>query len=384
MKYIYAKQIILPEEVIPKAYLEITEDGRFGNISTEQPEEAGELIDYSAYTIAPGLIDSHIHGFHGADVMDGTHEALETIAEGLLSCGVTAWLPTTLTASREQLSEICQSFSQYKAQTPQAQMLGLFLEGPFFSEAYKGAQNATYMHKPSLATFQEWKEAAQGHIKKLALAAEREGAIDFIQAMSQEGIHVYQGHSAATYEEAQAGVKAGAKGFIHTFNGMSGFHHRQPGMMGAALALNDIYTEVIADGHHVHPAAIEILYKCQGPQRMLLVSDCMRAGGLPDGISRLGEFEVIVEDGTARLTSNGSLAGSILKLIDAVRNIVEWKIATLPEALRMASLTPAEALGIEDQSGQIKKGLEANFIVLDDDIHLQATYLKGDCVYQQV
>ena len=373
--YLFAKSIILEDREVSQAYLEIKDDGTFGAIFDQKPE--GTIIDYSAYHLAPGLVDTHIHGYASHDVMDNDFEGIKVISEGLLSCGVTSWLPTTLTDSVENLDAVCETIGQHAGQETGAKIQGIFLEGPFFTEKYKGAQNPKYMSDPSIEKLDRWHRLSQGLVNKIAIAPERQGVKGFIEFANSKDIRTALAHSDATYQQAKEAVDAGANIFVHVYNGMSGLHHREPGMVGAALNLKDVYAEMICDGHHVHPAAAEVVMKARGPEETVLITDCMRAGGMGEGLSRLGEFEVVVKDGTARLKDSGSLAGSILELIEAVQNVLAWGLVSLPDALRMASLAPAKSVGIDHVCGLIAEGRPADLIVVDDAGQLIATYLDG-------
>ena len=378
--YVYAKQIVLDDQVIDKAYLTI-EDGKFGPILMEEPQDA-PIKDYSQSIVAPGLVDTHIHGYKSHDVMDNDFEGIKVISEGLLSCGVTSWLPTTLTSSAELLNDVCETIGNHYQEVTGAKIRGIFLEGPFFTEPYKGAQNPKYKSDPSGDNLAKWHELSQGLVNKIAIAPERKGVKEFIEFAKSKGVYTALAHSDATYEEAAAAVEAGANIFVHIYNGMSGLHHRNPGMVGAALSLDKVFAEMICDGHHVHPAAARVVTRARGPKETVLITDCMRAGGMGEGQSRLGEFEVVVKDGTARLKDTGNLAGSILELKQGVKNVVDWGLVSPAEALRMASLTPAQSVGIESVCGRIATGYEADFIVVSDQLELEATYLDGELRYQ--
>ena len=377
--YVYAKQIVLDDQVIDKAYLTI-EDGKFGPILMEEPQDA-PIKDYSNSIVAPGLVDTHIHGYKSHDVMDNDFEGIKVISEGLLSCGVTSWLPTTLTSSAQLLNDVCETIGNHYQEVTGAKIRGIFLEGPFFTEKYKGAQNPKYMSDPSVEKLAKWHELSQGLVNKIAIAPERKGVKEFIEFAKSKGVYTALAHSDATYEEAAAAVDAGANIFVHIYNGMSGLHHRNPGMVGAALSLDKVFAEMICDGHHVHPAAARVVTRARGPKETVLITDCMRAGGMGEGQSRLGEFEVVVKDGTARLKDTGNLAGSILEL-KGVKNVVDWGLVSPAEALRMASLTPAQSVGIDSVCGRIAPGYEADFIVVSDQLELEATYLDGELRYQ--
>lgn len=371
----FAKYIVLEDRILENCYMEV-EDGKIKSFSKKEVEEYEDLGEI----IAPGLVDTHIHGYGGKDIMDCKKGYLDEISKGILECGVTSFLPTTLTDSTEKLNKACKVIGdEYKSVTG-AKVRGIFLEGPFFTEKYKGAQNASYMSDPDIEKLKKWKELSNGLVNKIAIAPEREGAIDFIKEANAMGVRVALGHSDASFDKAVDAVDAGANIFVHVYNGMSGLHHRNPGMVGAAMS-TDSYGELICDGHHVNPNAANILMNAKGRDRIALITDCMSAGGMPEGDYKLGEFPVIVKDGTARLKDSGNLAGSILRLKEAVKNVVEWEIADVFEAIQMASLIPAKSLGIDNVCGKLHEGYDADFIVLDENLDLKATFLNGKRVF---
>lgn len=378
-QYVQADLFYLADGVKGPGYLAI-ENGKFGAFQTEKPE--GEILDYSGKHIAPGFVDTHIHGFKGYDVMDNDVEGLKVISEGILSCGVTSYLPTTLTASTKELDAVCQTIGENADKIKGAKIQGIFLEGPFFNEKYKGAQNPKYMGDPSIDTLTKWQELANGYVRKIAIAPEREGALAFIDYATDNAINVAIAHTDATYEQCKAAVEHGANIFVHTYNGMRGLHHREPGVVGAAMSLKDAFSELICDGHHVHPVSAGIVMDAHGRDKTMFVTDCMRGGGMGDGDSMLGEFEVTIKDGAARLKADGNLAGSVLEMITAVQNVVAWGIATPEEAIQMASIVPAKSVGIDDRCGQIKSGYAADFLVLDQNLNLEETYLDGKSVFK--
>ncbi|KXT79036.1 N-acetylglucosamine-6-phosphate deacetylase [Streptococcus sp. DD13] len=378
--YIKAKTFYFPYSVQKGGYLEV-KDGKFGAYRKDIPDGA-QVLDYSSYQIAPGYVDTHIHGYAGADVMDNQQDGLETMSRGLLSTGVTSFLPTTLTDTAAHFEAVCKTIGDFAGQETGAKIQGIYLEGPYFSEEYKGAQNEKYMRDPSLEEFASWQEASGHLIKKIALAPEREGARDFIRKVTDEGVVVAIGHSNATYDQAVEAVEAGASVWVHAYNCMRNMTHRELGVVGAMYSLPGTTAELICDGHHVDPKACQVLARQKGKAEIALITDCMRAGGLPDGDYMLGELPVTVAEGTARLVHGGNLAGSILQLKDGVKNIIKWGLASPEEAIRMASLQPAKSVGIEDRCGQIKAGLAADFLVLNDDFELVETYLDGRSVYK--
>ena len=365
-----ADLIILEDKILESAYMEV-ENGKILSFSKEEPED----YEYIEGFICPGLVDTHIHGYKNQDIMDAKKGALNIISKGLLECGVTSFLPTTLTDSVERLDRACKVVGEEYKEVQGAKVRGIFLEGPFFTEKYKGAQNEKYMSDPDIEKLKRWKDLSNGLVNKIAIAPERKGAIEFIKKANQMGVYVGLGHSDATFDQAMSAVDAGANIFVHTFNGMSGLHHRNPGMVGACMKSNAI-GELICDGHHVNPVSAGILMDIKGRDKVALITDCMMAGGMEDGQYMLGEFSVKVQNGTARL-ENGALAGSILKLKDAIKNIVDWDLASLFEAVQMASLIPAKSVGIDDVCGKLHRGYDADFIVFDYNMNLKRTYING-------
>lgn len=321
-------------------------------------------IDYKENIIAPGFVDTHIHGYSGHDIMDNDAFGLSVISKDILKIGVTSFLPTTLTASVDTLNEVVKTIGDNKDGCKGSKIRGIFLEGPFFTEKYKGAQNPNYFIKPSIEALRTWQNLSNGLIKKVAVAPEYKGCGDFIKEARRMGISVALGHSDATYEEAKEAVDNGANIFVHVYNGMSPLHHRNPGMVGAALSTENTYAELICDGHHVHLAAADVVIKCKSHNKVALVTDCMKAGGMKDGRYNLGEFGVDVKDGTARLDS-GNLAGSILKLKDGFKNVINWGLVSPFEAIQMTSLVPAKSVGIDNVCGKIHQGYDADFVIID-------------------
>lgn len=379
---IKVKEVYLEDRILSPAYIEI-EDRKFKHILDESEYKRGnkfeEYQDYGTYIAAPGYVDTHIHGYAGSDIMDCDPDGLKNISKELAKIGVTSFLPTTLTASREQLKEACRVVGENYKDLEGAKVRGIFLEGPFFTEKHKGAQNPIYFSDPEINLLKEWKEVSNGLVNKIAIAAERNGVFEFIQECKKIGVKVALGHSDSNYEDAYRAVMAGADIFVHTYNGMSPLHHREPGMVGCCLSTDGTYAELICDGHHVHPASAKIVKKAKGYEKVVLITDCMMAGGLKEGMYKLGEFDVVVKDGTCRLKS-GSLAGSILEMRRAVKNVVDWGIASKFEAIMMASLIPAKSVGIDNICGKIKEGYEADFNLLNDDLSVYKTFIDGKAV----
>ena len=375
---IHAGKFVLAEGLAEGGYLPV-EDGRFGAWSADAP--AGyEVFECGDAWVAPGFVDTHIHGFVGHDVMDCDAEGVRTVCHELAKHGTTSWLPTTLTASFEETGRACASVAEAAGQPEGARIQGIFLEGPFFTEKHKGAQNPKYLCDPDLAWLDAWQELAGGLIRKSALAPERDGVAAYIAGCAERGVVAALGHSAATYDEALAGVETGGSVFVHTFNGMPEFTHREPGIVGAALTCEGTFCEVIADGMHSHPRAVELLVRSRGWQHVALITDCLACGGLPDGDYFLGELPIVLGGGVARLRDAGNLAGSTLTLMKAVQNVVSWGIATPEEALRMASEVPARSAGIDGVCGIIASGRAADFNIITPELELAATYIGGTLI----
>ena len=314
--------------------------------------------------------------------MKSDWKGINKLSEGLLSAGVTSWLPTTITASSDTLTKICKMFAEHKGEETGAKIQGIHFEGPFFTEEHAGAENPKYMMDPDINEFNKWLEASDGMLKKISMAPERKGSKEFIREAVKEGIVISLGHSSATFEEAVEGVEAGATMFTHTFNGMPDPSHHASSISNAAMTLNNITDELICDGHHVQPSMAKALINAVGPEHIALITDCMEAGMMPDGDYMLGELPVYVKDGMARLKDGDNLAGSILQLKDGVKNVVDWNIVTAEKAVMMASYTAAKSSHILDKCGSIKPDKDADFLILNPDMTLSETYLNGVSRYK--
>lgn len=380
--YIKAEHFVLADELTGPGYLAV-EDGLFGAFDPFEPEDGGEVVDRTGRWVAPGFVDTHIHGFVGHDVMDCDASGIVAASEALARAGTTSWTPTTLTAPPEQTGEACASVYEAASARPAdsvaARVQGIFLEGPFFSERYKGAQNPAYLRDPDAALFRAWQERAHGTICRSSLAPERAGSLTYINELINMGVAVALGHSAASFDEAICAVGAGATSFVHTFNAMSPLHHREPGMVGAAMA-TPAFCELIGDGRHVTYGAVAALVKAKGWDSVALITDCLSCGGLPNGSYHIGELPITLEDGLARLVADGTIAGSAITLATAVRNIYDWGIASAEQALRMASEVPARMSFIDDVCGVIAPGRVADFNVLGRGLVLEETYVGGRLV----
>jgi N-acetylglucosamine-6-phosphate deacetylase len=380
--YIHADKFFLENVTEDGGYLEVQDNGKFGFYYAENEQPAGKILDYSGKWIAPGLVDTHVHGSLNEDVMRSDWDGVNRLAEGFLRSGVTSWLPTTYTAGADTLTRICQMFGTHKGAETGAKIQGLHFEGPYFTAEHAGAENPKYLLDPDINQFNQWRDDSQGLLNKISLAPERKGSKEFIRAAVKEGVVVSLGHSSADYTQAKAGIEAGASMFTHTFNGMPDPSHHATSISNAAMALNNVTAELICDGHHVNREMVRVLVKAKGPEHICLITDCMEAGMMPDGDYMLGELPVYVKDGMARLKDGDNLAGSILQLNTALKNVVDWNVATPEEAVMMASYVPAKSAHILDKCGSIAPDKAADFIVLNPDMTLSETYLDGKSRYQ--
>ena len=337
------------------------------------------------FHLIPGMIDVHIHGANGADVMDGTEDSLATMACALPREGTTSFLATTMTQKQELIETALQNVSDY-IDKPQAgdlaEVLGIHLEGPFISEKRAGAQPKNYILEPNLPLFQKWQSIAKDRIKLVTLAPERKGALPFIRYLKETGVIASIGHSDATYGEVAAGIQAGVCHVTHLFNGMRGLHHREPGVVGAALLHREVKTEMIVDGIHIGSQMVKLAYQSKGSEGILLITDAMQAKCLGDGDYHLGGQEVTVEKGEARL-KDGTLAGSILRMGDAIRNMMDFTGCSLKDIVTMSSENPAKQLGVFDRKGSICVGKEADLVVLDDKHEVIMTFCRGYLAYSK-
>nr|WP_318457768.1 N-acetylglucosamine-6-phosphate deacetylase [Photobacterium leiognathi] len=372
---LHPQRIFTPTGIAYNQYV-IVNDGKIEAITETKPLDC-DVTELEGQTLVPGFIDIHIHGRAGADVMDATPQALQTIADALPKTGVVAWVGTTVTAPWQDIINALQQVREFCQQPKQvgAKLLGSFLEGPYFTEAYRGSHPTQYLQAPSIAALAELKEVAGDSLIRVALAPEYQGSDEAIQWLTAQGIKTSIAHTSANFEQVTTAHQHGADCGVHLFNGMSGLHHREPGCAGAVL-FHDMLAELIADGIHVHPVMMQLAYRMKGYQQLALITDCMRAGGLSNGKYQLGAQMITVTNGEAR-TDDGSLAGSTCSLDQALRNMI--MLAGVPEweAVQMATSVPAKYVGIDDKLGFIKPGYNASFALLDPQFQIQATLIDG-------
>ena len=351
-------------------------DERISGIGDKQQGDIIKLPDDAI--VVPGFIDEHIHGASGSDGMDGTTADISTIANTLVKEGTTAFLVTTMTQSVDNICKALNAVNEYIGGhfDTGAQVLGVHLEGPFISTKHVGAQPIEYVQSPSVKAFKVFEKAAGGHIRIVTLAPEVDGADELIGYLKENGIVASTGHTDATFEQVEKAKDLGATNITHTFNAQTPLHHRKAGVVGAALFDNGLIAELICDTIHVSVPAMKLLIKCKPSDKVVLITDSMRAKWLPDGISELGGQTVIVKNGEARL-ENGALAGSVLKMNEAVKNMVEKVGVDFCTAVDFATANPAKSLGLYAERGSIAVGKRADFTVLDEKFNVVATFVGG-------
>ncbi|AIQ14173.1 N-acetylglucosamine-6-phosphate deacetylase [Paenibacillus durus] len=329
--------------------------------------------------LIPGFVDVHVHGGAGHDFMYANAQAITEIAGFHAANGTTTMLATTMTASKEAIDRVLGEINSYRlGEMPYAQLAGVHLEGPFISPKWPGAQNPEHIVPPNVEWLKEWAGAYPGLIRQVTLAPEREGATEVISWLRRRGITAALGHTDAAYEQVIAAADAGLNQAVHTFNQMTPLHHRKPGTAGAVLSDERIRAEVIADGIHVHPAAITILARLKGPEGLILITDAMSAAGLSDGEYAIGDLPVKVQDGVARLRDNpDALAGSTLTMIEGFRYLIQEAGLSLENASRAASLNPAISLGMERSIGSLETGKRADILLLDGALNLRGVWIGG-------
>ena len=380
MRYALYPQRVFVSDGIKENHYVVVNDGKVEAVTDTLPTDC-EILSLEGKTLLPGFIDIHIHGRAGSDVMDATPEALQTISDALLQTGVVAWVGTTVTAPWSCIVYSLDAIKTWLEQSQQcgAELLGSFLEGPYFTEAHRGSHPTAYLKSPTIQELEELYQVADHSLLRVAIAPEADGAMEAIQWLQSKNIKTSVAHTDSTFEQVTLAHQLGADCGVHLFNGMRGLHHREPGCTGAIL-YHDMLAELIADGVHVHPVMMQLAYRMKGYQNIALITDCMRAGGLDDGDYQLGAQTITVTNGEAR-TKCGSLAGSTCSLDQALRNMIQLSGVPEWEAVQMATSVPAKYLEIDQRLGSIASGMDASFTVVNQDFEVQNTMMKGKWVY---
>ena len=364
--------LFLDGRFVPGAFR--VEDGRFAAIYDADPAEDG--IDLGGAKVIPGLIDVHSHGNSGADFSDGDYDGLCRMAAYYAKNGITSFAPASMTLPYETLAAAFATAQRLHEEAPAgcARLMGIQMEGPFFSEKKKGAQNGEYLRLPDFEAFKKLYDGCGGLVRIADVAPELPGAADFIREASRL-CTVSVAHTDAGYEDAKAAFEAGASHVTHLFNAMPPIHHRKPGVIGAAAEREDVVAEVISDGQHLHPSVVRMAFRLF-PGRVCLISDSLRCCGMPDGEYELGGQQVFLQGGIARL-ADGTIAGSATNLFQCMRRAISFGVPEA-EAITAATLTPAREIGADALVGSLTVGKYADFVVCDQELNALGVWLGGN------
>lgn len=361
----------------------VIKDGTIEQIYTEgkRPQTEDEILDGKGMYAIPGLIDLHFHGCKGDDFCDGSRDAIVRIAEYEASVGVTAIAPATMTLPVEELEQILRVAAEYKKgphSKKEADFVGINMEGPFISPAKKGAQDERNIIPCDVKVCERFLKASEGLVKFMGIAPEEsENAVAFIEEVKDK-VNVSLAHTNADYDTAMAAFNAGADHAVHLYNAMPAFTHRAPGVIGAVYDSKHVMAEIICDGVHIHPAAVRATFEMMGEDRMILISDSMRAAGMPDGSYTLGGLDVNVVGNRATLASDGAIAGSVTNLMDCMKTAVKTMNIPLETAVACATINPAKSLGIDAEYGSIRAGKKAHIVLMDQELNVQQVIKDGE------
>ncbi|MCP1492050.1 N-acetylglucosamine-6-phosphate deacetylase [Peribacillus frigoritolerans] len=375
------------KETYKSGYIKVV-DGKIAEVGPasqyKQDDDANVITLSPDYQVIPGAIDIHIHGASNSDAMDATHDALSTMAKTLPKEGTTSFLATTMTQSTQAIESALLNAGKYiENQTQEnAEIVGIHLEGPFISPARKGAQPEDYIVDPDVTLFKRWQEMAENQIKLVTLAPEQPNGLDLAAHLRGTGVVASIGHSDATYDQIDEAIQAGTTHVTHLYNGMRGLHHREPGVLGAAYLRDELYVELIADGIHCRPEMIKLAYNQITSKRMILITDSLRAKWLEKGTYDLGGQPVNVDETKATL-SDGTLAGSILKMNDAIKNTMEYTDCSMTDIIKMTAENPAKQLRIFDRKGSIQVGKDADLVILNDRLDVEMTFCRGNLAFKK-
>lgn len=365
----------------------LVEDGKITYVGSMMSISDAKVIELDhCDCIVPGFIDIHIHGASGADVMDATKEALQTMASVLPQEGTTSFLATTMTAPVDYIERAVRNvahYMQFHNQPGEAEVLGIHLEGPFLSPKRAGAQHPCNIIEPNVELFNQWQKEANGNIRLVTLAPEEHGGLALVSYLKENGVVASIGHSDAVYQQVKEAIEAGVTHATHLFNGMRGIHHREPGVVGAVLMHDEVVCELIVDGTHVVPEMVRFAYRNKGREGLIVITDAMRAKCLGEGEYELGGQRVIVQGQQATL-QDGTLAGSILKFKDAAKKMIEFTGCSLEDVIFMASWNPAKQLGVLDRKGSIRVGKDADLVVLNEAYEVVMTFCRGKLAYSKL
>ncbi len=377
--------IVQVSGIIQHGYIQV-KNGKIEKVGKGMPCDLlpeDKVIHLSDKWIVPGFVDVHVHGGNGASFMSGNEYHINKVAQFHATYGTTCMLATTATAPVEKLTKAIRDLSEYirMNRVVGSRVVGIHVEGPFLSQKRKGAQDPRYIIDPSLELVDSWLCIAQGSIRLMTVAPELPGSLELIRKLHDFGVTVGAGHTDAQYDETLEAIRNGMTHSIHTFNGMRPLHHRDPGVLGAVLSDERVVCEVICDGFHVHPGAIRLLYKAKGAKGIILITDAVEVAGLPEGEYEWEGRPVHLQNGHVQLADGSSLAGSVLTMNQAYRNILEFLPVDMVEASLMASTNPANSIGLGHRKGQIAVGMDADLVVMNKNLEVEITIVEGEPVY---
>lgn len=366
--------------VIENGRMIVTEGGTIRALGDELlpvPAHA-RVLDCKGALLLPGFIDVHIHGGNGYGMMEATYEALDGISRFHARHGTTAFLATTSTSAKEMIVRALRTAAEHIGRTSGAELAGIHLEGPYLDELRRGAQSKEHLRLPDPAEIDEFYEAAGGHIRLVTLAPEIEGGMEAVRHFVGKGVTVSAGHSDATFAQIQQAATLGLNHTTHHFNGMSPLHHREPGLAGAGLILEELTTELICDGIHVHPAVVKLLFETKKPEKVCMITDAVTPAGLPDG-----EYgDVVVRSGEITLKNGSSLAGSSLTMLQALKNAIRFTGYPIEKLLPSMTSVPARQARLDRVKGSLTPGKHADFVLLTPELELISTHVRGVEVYR--
>ncbi|MFB9991112.1 N-acetylglucosamine-6-phosphate deacetylase [Deinococcus oregonensis] len=372
-------QMVTEAGLIEQGCLQILQ-GRLARVivGAAPPVGQAQVLDGRGQVLIPGMIDVHIHGANGHDMMDGTRSSIEEVSRACAATGCTSFLVTSVSSTLEDLLRLIDRVQEVVGHEPGARVAGIHAEGPYLNAARKGMQNEAFLRHPSLSEMQQVLQHAGSLLKMVTLAPELPGGLALTRHLKAQGVIVAVAHSDATYEEALAAFREGASHVTHCFNGMRPIHHRDPGLIVAAFEQRHVSVQAIVDQVHLHPAIVRLMHRIKGPERMVLITDALQAMGLGDGDYVFGGHAVTVREGVARL-ADGTLASSTVTMNEALRNTVELGIP-LADAVMMASTTPADLLNLPHK-GRIAVGADADLVLLNDQYQVVWTMIGGQIVF---
>ena len=377
MTIVLEGNIVTPFQVFSPGYMEV-KNGKIQHVGSTKPRNE-EILSFRDYYICPGLIDIHTHGAWGYDIMDGKVETIHALSSLYPRCGVTAFLPTLSTTSQKQAVKVAKSVNKADKESDSgSNILGLHLEGPYINPAMKGAQNPEHIRSPSIPELREIMEEV--NLRLITMAPEVEESLQVSRWLDSRQVVVSAGHSSATYQQMLEGIKAGFRHVTHLYNAMKGFHHRDPGIMGAALLDPRISFDIIPDGVHLHKVAYELVLRLKQPSKTVLASDSLPTTGLRDGGYDYCGMSIVLKNGVARLES-GALAGSNITLNEGVGYLSGLGVGELCDVIHMASYSPACLLNMQDMKGSLSPGMDADIAVFDSNFNTRLTMVEGNIVY---